>query len=153
MTYYHVIIKCNSNGSTSIELFRDLTSVELKEKFVKPYLKGYSILSENDQIDVFSITNLMIIETDDKSDVVRNRIYEESLRRIDQMNSEGRFSVCGSGSGYQPEDIKEGGIDVTSQFITGPVGSKKGQPWYVALLLTVLAGVLIAGIIWRLGWK
>lgn len=89
MTYYHVIIKCKSERSASIELFRDLTSVELKKKFVKPYLKGHSILSGNDQIDVFSITNLMIIETDDKSDVVRNRIYEESLRRIDQMNAEG----------------------------------------------------------------
>lgn len=153
MSYYHVIATWNPDNPTTKVLFADISESDLKAKFVKPYLKGQHVLAGNDQIDVYGITKLMIIKTDERSEAVRSKLNDESLRRIDQMNSEGDLFIISSGSGYAPEDIREGGQDVTKDFITGSVGSKKGTPWYITLLLTVVAGVLIAGIVWYVGWK
>ncbi|MEO0510898.1 MAG: hypothetical protein AAF065_13685 [Verrucomicrobiota bacterium] len=153
MKYHHVIASCKSLSQGYHELFADLSEDEVRSRFVNPYLKGEHILCGNDQIDVFGITKLMIIRTEESSENTRKRINEESLRRIDAINSQGGPIVISAGSGYHAEDIKEGGEDVTSQFITGAVGSKKAKPWYVNLILTVTGGLLVAGLVWWLGWK
>lgn len=134
-------------------LLTDLSADDIRKKFVRPYLKGQHILCGNNQIDVFGITKLLIICTEENSKNARKKINEESLRRIDELNAQGGPMLISAGSGYNAEDIREAGVDVTSEFITGSVGSKKSLPWYVNLIITVAGGLLVAGIVWWLGWK
>lgn len=151
--YYHIIVCCESLSQGYHELFTDISEDEVRSLFVKPYLKGKHILCGNDQIDVFKIKKLMIIQTEENSDITRKRINEESLLRIDEMNSQSELTFIRAGDGYRAEDIKEGGKDMTSQFIIGAVGSKKTKPWYMNLIMTVIGGILVAGIIGLLGWR
>lgn len=153
MPYYHVIASDDSTGSKYRGLFSDLCLTDLKAKFVRPYLLGQHVLAGNDQVDVYRITKLLIIKTDAPSSVVRSRLQEESFKRIERLNAQGAGFIISVGSGYHPEDIKDGGVDVTGEFINGSVGSKKEIPWYGKLFLTVAGGLLIAAIVWFVGWK
>lgn len=161
MPYYHVIAKTVDEDKYQC-LFADLSMRQLKKQFVRPYGKDASFFSGNDLFSPSKLRSILIVRTDLPDEVVRNEMYRAGQRQEDDWNrnSESCFYL-GLGRGNDPEDIVEGGEDVTRSLLKGPPGfrtNRFARPIrfllaVLAIIGTIIAGVIVAGITTRLGWR
>ena len=167
MAYFHVITKLVS-GEHPICLFDDLSSDDLRAKFLRHYERGQDFLAGGNVISAKDIRSVRIIETNRDNATEREEINRRSRAKIDELNSSSdSVFFISLGNGYEPDDIAEAGEDVTSVYIKGPPGyalatslpalapAASSRTWYehagkalIALVVTLVA----AGIIYKLGW-
>ena len=156
MPYYHVLVELRDTPRKVRCVFSDLTAKELEAKFLKPYRRGRNTLSGASVIDVMAITSTRIIETSRPSGVELQEIQQKSHREIDEFNNNSNSLILISpGRGYEPEDIGEAGVEVTTRFINSPPGVARynlaskilNHPWVIA----IAGGILVAGIAAWLG--
>ena len=158
MSYYQVILKLKNSGASSQHVLVDAVEGELLSRIVKPYRKGSNIFHDSTVIDCGDIEKIMIVRTENKNELEREKLNNASLNRIDEMNRESdSFVIISPGGGYDPEDILEAGTDVTETYIKGPPGySKAGalqefiyNPW----VITIGTGLIIAAIVSWIEWN
>lgn len=155
MEFYHVLAAVA--GEQVRVLFSDLSLAELKKRFVTPYKRGDVFFCGNELIMPAELWKLRLIKTSDREQIVRERLSQEDLRRIDEFNRSSQGIVIFSpGAGYEPADLADGGIDVTRDFIVrGPgssttfLGATKAT---VGWILGILASVFSAGLAKWFGW-
>lgn len=157
MTYYHVLLKLQEAPEIVRCVFSDLSAKELDDKFLKPYRRGQRTLAGAEVIDTMAIVSTRIVETNRLSDVELREIQQKSVREIEEFNrSSDSVVLISAGRGYHPEDIEEAGTDVTARFISFPPGQGQANPLVKILsdtwVVTIVGGVLAAGIIAWLGW-
>lgn len=148
MAFHHVLLSLDPEPNKLRSVFVDLSENELKTKFVTPYRKGRSFVSDNEIIVLTGIRKVHIIRTDQKNETERSALHDRSLREIDEFNRNSSIRLISLGRGYDPEDILEVGQDVTSTFINGPPGyaatptltsSVINHPWLVGIGTAVIA--------------
>jgi hypothetical protein len=126
-------------------------------RFVAPYRRGKNILCGREVVEVSRIRTVSIVRTADTSETELKRIDEERFKKDEEFNRSSR-SVVVLHLGYKLEDIGEAGEDVTSTFILGPPGH--GDRWTVVAavlnhpwITAIGTGLILAAIIWWLGWN
>jgi hypothetical protein len=137
-------------------LFSDLTLKQLKKEFVKPYMRGQTFFAGPSVINPSELSQIQIIETLVKEAEARDKISRDSVAEITEFNRTSDIMVFSTGHGYDPEDIVEAGFDVTHTYIRGGPGSshsllglsKRAAGW----VLTIVTGVLTAGLAKLVGW-
>ena len=123
MAFYHVIVQNSEPSSGARVLFSDLLEADLLARFVDPYSRGSDLMVSNEIHPVRAFRKVWIVETEEPEVVVRKMIYEKSARSQSELNRNSRSIVfMGLPAGYDPEDILEGGIDVTAKYLLGPPG-------------------------------
>lgn len=148
MTFFHVLAVIGDEKPQM--LFVDLNSSELKEQFISPYKRGKTFFAGARIINPTMLKSIRIIETTECEEPTRRRINAASLQQIDEMNRSGGVIFISAGSGYDPEDLLEGGIDVTRKFLTGGPGaagavfgmSKQALGWVFGIVSAVVAAGL-----------
>lgn len=155
MSYYQVILKLRGSGATPQQIMVDASERELLSKIVKPFKKGNNLFHDSTVFDSNNIEMIKIIRTDERNEVVRDKIYNASVKRIDKLNRQSdSLVIISPGDGYDPEDILEAGDDVTEKYIVGPPGYGRSgalqefiyNPWVMA----VGTGLIIAAVVaWR----
>jgi hypothetical protein len=118
MSYYQVLIAIESSPEQLLNLFVDLTEIELQEKFLKPYRKGLNIFTGNTIYPASQIKKIHIINTSEANGVIRDRIHKKSLETIRRINESGSVVFLSPGNGYEPEDILEAGEDMTDKYLS-----------------------------------
>lgn len=156
MLYHHVIAKVGADKRPR-ELFTDLSTDELQDRFVKPYEYGKAFFCGHDLISPDDLRFVQIVATKRKAETERDEINRRDLEKIDELNrsSDSGFIVS-AGRGYEPEDISEAGEDMTHAFIKGHPGFKANR-WglsnkIAAWAAGIVAAVAAAGLIKWLGW-
>lgn len=159
MSFYQVLISTEPEPDNLRCSFRDLSEPQLRTQFVDPYRNGRDLICGNEIIPVGSLRRIHVVRTARNDAQERNALNARSLDEIEAINREpGGLVILSLGRGYDPEDILEVGADVTAEFISGPPGGVHDQsllshllsnPWVVA----VGTGVIVAGIVWWLGWS
>lgn len=151
MAYHHVLITFVDSPDKPRCVLSDLSEQDLKTQFVTPYRKGKDILCGVEIIRVGSIKKVQIIRTNEKSEVERDIIYEQSLKRDQEFNRQSdSVLLINLGHGYEPEDIAEAGEDVTSQYIFGPPGHATSG-WFKSegpigkIIIAVAIALLVGG--------
>lgn len=157
MPYFHVLVAFRDAPNKIKCIYSDLSGSDLESKFLKPYRAGRSTLSGSEIIDITSIVSTQIIETARIMELELNDIQKKSWEEIEDFNRQSNsVTLVSIGRGHEPEDIVEGGADVTSKFITAPPGQQASSslsmilnhPWVVA----ILGGLVVAGVAAWLGW-
>ncbi|MEN1943218.1 hypothetical protein WCE55_05060 [Luteimonas sp. MJ293] len=156
MTFYHVIAKTAAEDKFHC-LFSDLSVVDLKKKFVRPYELGRTFFSGNDLFSPSDLRAVQIVRTPRPDQVERDEINRKDREHINKINRESPHVFFVSvGGGYSPEDIAQAGDDVTHSFIKGPPGFKSGKfmPSFKVLSWVggIAAAVIAAGLAKWLGW-
>ena len=157
--FYHVLIADEQKPDKLRQLYVDLDEKELKQKLVKPYKKGTSLICGNEIIPVMQIQKIHIVQTAQCNKVEREAMNNRGSQSIEKLNSMGIACIC-VGIGYRPQDILKapGAKDVTSRYITAPPGTVAAfslfarfvnHPWVV----TVGAGLVVVYLGWKLGWN
>ena len=159
MPYYHVLVAAEPEPSRLRGLLSDLAEAELLAKFVAPYRRGGDLVCGNEILPLGSLRRVHIAHTKQNEATERRQMNEKSLAEIAALNREpGGLVFLSPGRGYDPEDILEVSEDVTEKFIdgppghasrTGPVGLLLNNQWTVA----VGTGLIVAGLVWWLGWR
>lgn len=158
MPFHHVLITFVDSPNKPRCVLSDLSEQQLQLQFVTPYGKGKDILCGSEVIRVGSIKSVQIVRTDKKSEDERSAIQEQSFNEIQELNRQSdSVTIISAGYGYEPEDIAEAGIDVTSQYIVGPPGHA-ASGGFVELLnnqwvVAIGTGLIVAGCVWWLGWS
>lgn len=156
MPYHHVIAKL-AGAEKGLCLFSDLSTSELKRRFIVCYEKGESFFSGNDLISPADLRSVQIVRTAHPEAEEREAINRQSLAQIDEMNRSGSdLFFLSLGSGYEPADIALAGEDVTRSFISGPPGTRAYRSANMRRIVgwvgTIVATVLAAGVVKWLGW-
>ncbi len=114
MMYYHIRITPKSTPSqTEVEL--DISSDELRDRFVSPYNRGLSIVISGKTVPSGDIDRILINETEQDSTYLNATILERQRARNVVMSVDTR--------GRLPSRIlADEGEDVTTRYITGPPG-------------------------------
>jgi hypothetical protein len=154
MTFFHVLGVIDNEQPQM--LFSDLQPAGLKEQFVTPYRRGKTFFAGARIVHPSTLKSVHIIETAEPEAVTRQSINAQSMREIDEINRSGGVVFFSTGSGYDPEDLLDGGTDVTRQFLTGGPGaaaplfgmSKQALGW----ALGIAGAVLATGLAKWLGW-
>lgn len=159
MPFYQILVAIEPEPDKLRCLLRDLSEPQLLAQFVKPYRSGRDLICGNQIVPVTALRKIHIIRTAREDEREREALNEKSLKEIEAINRKpGGLLFLSPGRGYEPEDIFEVGADVTAEFISGPPGVTYGQnrlshllsnPWVVA----VGTGLIVAGIVWWLGWS
>ena len=158
MSYFHVVISLSDEPSRLRVIFSDLSDRDLRAQFVRPYSKGENLLCGNEIVPVADIRRRHIVRTELREHQERDKLNAKSLAEIEAINRQpGGVTILSPGRGYDPEDILEVGEDVTVAYILGLPGyaSRPGilraffsNQW----VLTVGASLIVAGVVWWLGW-
>lgn len=152
--FYH-LLGADGGGKVQV-LFSDLDLTELNKSFVKPFRRGESFFAGSRLIRPLELQTILIIETSERESTVRQRINRDDLARIEELNRDSNIVFLSPGIGYAPEDLLEGGADVTRQFLSqGPGASATLFGMSKRLLLWILgivAGVLSTGLAKWVGW-
>lgn len=137
-------------------LFADLSLAELKQSFVKPFSRGESFLAGSRIVRPLDLQTIHIVETSERESVVRQRINRNDFARIQELNRDSDVVFLSPGIGDAPEDLLEGGRDVTRQYLSWAPGTSAtlfGMSKRVLLwTLGILAGVLSTGLAKWIGW-
>lgn len=137
-------------------LFSDLTLKQLNKEFVKPYKRGKTFFAGPSVINPSELSQIQIIETPVKEAEARDKISRDSVAEITEFNRTSEIMVFSTGHGYDPEDIVEAGVDVTRTYIRGGPGSSKSlsglSKQAAGWVLTIITGVLTAGLAKLVGW-
>jgi hypothetical protein len=158
MSYYHVVISLDDGSQLLRVVFNDLSELQLRTQFVRPYAKGEDLVCGNEIIPVARIRKRHIVRTTRPEKVERDALNAKSLAEIDAMNRQpGGVIFLSAGRGYDPDDILEVGEDVTSQYIQGPPGHASRSGILGALfnnqwILAIVSGLVVTGVAWWLGW-
>jgi hypothetical protein len=158
MAFHHVLITFIDSPNKPRCVLSDLSEQQLQTQFVTPYGKGKDILCGTEVIRVGSIKSVQIVCTSKKSEVERSAIQEKSFKEIQEFNRQSdSVTLISPGYGYEPEDIAEAGVDVTSQYIIGPPGHA-ASGGFVELLnnqwvVAVGTGLIVAVLVWWFGWS
>lgn len=155
MAFHHVLVSFRHAPNDVRCVLADLSEKDLKARFLRPYRKGQQFMSGNEIVETSTINKVKVIRTEETSERELAKIQVRSHRENDELNR-GSHSVVflDSGRGYVLEDIAEAGVDVTPAYVVRPPGVRGWlaewfeHPW----VTTVLAGVVVAGIIYWLGW-
>ena len=157
MSYYQVILKLKNPESSFQHILVDASEEELLFKIVKPYRNGCNIFHDSTVIDCGDIEKINIVCTEDKNEKARDKLNDESFKRMDEITRNyDSLVIIGPGAGYDPEDIVEAGKDVTENYIKGPPGYGKAgvlqefiyNPW----VMTIGTGLIIAAIVAWMKW-
>lgn len=158
MPFYHVLISSASEPTKLRAILTDLSEDRLAKQFLRPYRKGQNIICGNEVISIDDVRKVHVVRTERDNEAERATLNERSHTEIRELNSQSdSFFILSPGRGYDPEDILEIGEDVTGQVLSGPPGhgalpnpflSLFGNQWVVA----VGTGIIVAAIIWLLGW-
>jgi hypothetical protein len=154
MTFFHVLAVIENEKPQM--LFSDLNPAQLKDQFVTPYKRGKTFFAGARIVSPSTLKSIHIIETTEREEVIRQSINTESLQGIDEINRSGSVIFFSIGSGYDPEDLLDGGADVTRKYLTGGPGSavpvfgmsKQAIGW----ALGIVSAVAAAGLAKWLGW-
>lgn len=153
-SFYHVLAAVGE-GKVQM-LFADLSLEELKKSFVKPFSRGESFFAGSKLIRPLELQTIHIVETSERESVVRQRINRNDLAHIEELNRDSSVVFLSPGIGYAPEDLLEGGNDVTRQYISQGPGTSAtlfGMSKRVLLwTLGIAASVLSAGLAKWIGW-
>jgi len=155
VSYYHVLVKFAGGSEPPECIFKDLTLAQLKKQFLRPYERGWKVLSGTRVFDVMAINWTQIVQTERPSELELREIREKSRKEIEDFNRDGSVVLISIGRGYADEDIVEAGKDVTTIYIKAPPGATSNlisallnHQWVV----TLLGGVIVAGLVAWLGW-
>lgn len=152
--FYHVLAAI---GYSKTEMLcSDLSVRELDEQFVKPYRRGKTFFAGASVVNPSELQKVRIIETPVNEAEARNRINQESLAEIAEINRTSGFTIISLGQGHEPEDVVKAGVDVTRNFLRGGPGSQNSllglSKMAAGWILTVVASVLAAGLAKWIGW-
>lgn len=179
MSYFHVLA---DSGGGEDEILSDLTKDDLIRRFVAPYERGEAVFVDGKVIQTSNLCSVAIIETQRNAEVERDAINAKSCKEIDEFNRDSSVFLISVGRGYAPGDIREAGVDTTALFLNGPPGYARNRPstptatkaaikspmadspsigaavdtspaWWKRLALTVAAGIIVAGVVYYLGWN
>ncbi|HEU4687620.1 MAG TPA: hypothetical protein VFS23_04615 [Vicinamibacterales bacterium] len=159
MPYYHVLISLNNESQQLRVVFHDLSELQLRTQFARPYAKGADLVCGNEIVPVARICRRHIVRTTQPEKDERDALNAKSLAEIDAMNRQpGGVIFLSAGRGYNPEDILEVGEDVTSQYIQGPPGYASRSGILAAFvnnqwILAIVTGLIVTGVAWWLGWN
>ncbi len=159
MPFYQVLIATESEPGKLRTVLTDLSKAQLLAQFVQPYRKGLDLVCGNEIVSLASLRRVHIVRTERTDEQERSALSEKSLKEIEAINRAADGLVfLNPGRGFEPEDILEVGADVTAEFISGPPGSAPGLQRVFRLLsnqwvVAVGAGLIVAGIVWWLGWS
>lgn len=159
MPFYQVLVAIEPEPDKLRRILTDLSEPQLSAQFVQPYRKGIDLICGNELVSLASLRKVHIVRTERTDTQERSALNDKSLKEIEAINREpGGVVFLSLGRGYEPEDILEVGTDVTAEFISGPPGNAQGLQRVLRLLsnqwvVTVGAGLIVAGIVWWLGWS
>ncbi|OGT90775.1 MAG: hypothetical protein A2286_01535 [Gammaproteobacteria bacterium RIFOXYA12_FULL_61_12] len=159
LAYYQVLVSVEQAPNEMRQVFADLAESDLKQKLLRPYRQGTSLISGNEIVPVSQIRKIHVVRTARTDEVERAELHTKSVREIDQFNRDSDSVVLiSAGSGYDPQDILEAGEDVTAKYISGHPGADSGPSALVRLisnpwLVTVAGGLVVAYLIWKFGWN
>lgn len=152
--FHHVIVLLKGSDKKKA-LFTDLTAVELKRRFVRPYKQGKPVLlSDNSVVQTRDITWMTIRATPERAAPTLKQLAEADRRRTEELNRMSRVGFMGRFS-WGNEDLAEEGEDVTSRYIQAPPGEdslyRRLGSWLadnlgkagVGLLLAVASAVVL----------
>ena len=124
MSYYQVLITTGQTSEQLLNLFVDLSEVDLQEKFLKPYQNGLNIFSGNTIYQSAQIKKVYIINTTEPDGIIRDKIHKKSLETIRRINESGSVVFLSAGNGYEAEDILNSGKDVTDEYLSTSIINK-----------------------------
>ncbi len=148
MGFLHVLISWKPSDDFECVL-SDLSTKELKRRFIKPYRSGKSILIEGRVLPLAELFSVKVICTDRDIDAELQDLQERSQQEIREFNRNSDILLVSPGRGHSDEDIVECGKDVTNEYLSGPPGSSRAawellhNPWVV----TLVGGFLVAAAI------
>ena len=166
MAYLHVLAKLAGSPEPT-GLFADLTEDDLRRNFLVPYETGQDFLANNKVVKCSEVVETQIIATNRNSETELAAIQQKSKEEMDRLNDGGGVVFIGFGRGYSITDIPENGVDVTANYIKGPPGYRRkvnaavaashstkssSHTVLIALLTTVVGGLLVAWLAKAFGW-
>jgi hypothetical protein len=156
MDHFHVFIRQEADATLRV-LARDLTEEEIKSQVVKPYGRGTSIVHGGTIVPVASLRELRICKTGAPFEQAYSSEHADQSKRVDELNREGGVIFISPGPGY--DDMADAFENVTDQFLRGKEPGDAGRPSLLVsisnhpIVSTVLGGVVLAGLVFYLGWK
>jgi hypothetical protein len=117
MPYFHVFLSVESAPEKQRCVFSDLSEVELKASFVRPFKNGKNLLCGNEIIPVDGIRRFTITSTNDRSEAVLDRFQKSSNTALDKLNNQSTGQIFLGGLEFGPDDLVRIGTDVTAKYI------------------------------------
>jgi hypothetical protein len=124
---------------------------------VKPYRRGTSIVHGGTIVPIKSLRELRICRTGAPFEQAYSSEHAAQAKRMDELNREGGVIFLSPGPGY--DDMADSFENVTDRFLRGKEPGDAGRPTLLAsvtshpIVSTVLGGVVLAGLVFYLGWK
>lgn len=156
MNYFHVFV-CQEGETALRAVALDLTEDELKRHIVKPYRRGTSIVKGGKITPVASLRELRICMTSTAFEQAYSAEHAVQSRRIDELNRDGAVFFLSPGPGH--DDMADSFENVTDRFLRGKEPGNAGRPPLLVsitnhpIVSTVVGGVVLAGLVFYLGWK
>ncbi|PPT78288.1 hypothetical protein XaplCFBP3122_03115 [Xanthomonas arboricola pv. populi] len=146
--FHHVFVTLKGADKKQA-LFVDLSSSELKKRFVRPYKRGKPVLLiDRTVVQTRDITWTSICVTPQAAEPTLERLQEDSRRHTDELNNRGGPVMFMGHLFWSNEDLIGEGADVTGSYIYGPPGeasvySRLGS-WLADNVGKALIGLLFA---------
>ena len=156
MHYFHVFVRQEGDANLRV-LARDLEEQEITRQIVKPYRRGTSIVHGGKIIPIASLRELRICKTDAIFEQAYSAAHAAHSKEMDELNQGGGVFFVSAGPGY--DDMAESFENVTDRFLRGKEPADAGRPsLFVSIsnhpiVSTVVGGVVLAGLVFFLGWK
>lgn len=154
--YFHVLL--TYEGKDEEFGIRDLSEVDLKDKFVKPYNRGDTFLVGNKVTAPDKVTAVRILVSSEHSKVLLEREQQRRVAADDVINrtDPGFFILRAHTMGS--EDLAGLSVDVTQRYIKRLPGSRPGpasgffnHPWMLAVVAAAVSGLIVAFLAKTLG--
>lgn len=156
MDHFHVFIRQEADATLRV-LARDLAEEEIKRQVVKPYRRGTSIVHGGTIVPVASLRELRICKTSVPFEQAYSSEHADQSKRMDELNRDGGVIFISAGPGY--DDMADAFENVTDRFLRGKEPGDAGAPSLLGaisnhpIVSTVVGGVVLAGLVFFLGWK
>ena len=156
MDYFHVFV-CQEGEAALRVVAHDLSKDEIKRHIVKPYRRGTSIVQGGKIIPVSSLRELRICMTRTAFEEAYSYEHAVQSRKIDELNRGGNVFILSPGPGH--DDMADSFENVTDRFLRDKEPGNAGRPPLLVsitnhpIVSTVVGGVVLAGLVFYLGWK
>lgn len=156
MDYFHVFVRQEGEAALRVVAL-DLTEDEIKRHIVKPYRRGASIVQGGKITPVASLRELRICMTSTVFEQAYSSEHAAQSKKIDELNRGGGVFFLSPGPGH--DDMADSFENVTNLFLRGKGPGHAGRPHPLVaitnhpIVSTVVGGIVLAGLVFYLGWK
>ncbi|MES2938690.1 MAG: hypothetical protein V4864_13470 [Pseudomonadota bacterium] len=156
MDYFHVFVRQEGDADLRL-LASDLAKEEIERRIGKPYRRGTAIVQGGTIIPVASLRAIRICRTDATFEQAYSSEHAVQSKQLEELNRNGGVYFASVGPGH--DDMAESFEDVTEKFLRGKEPGNARTPSLLVSLVnhpivsTVLGGIVLAGLVYYLGWK